>query len=221
MPCPSCGQSYHCHHVTGKCDCLPGYTGANCDQGCKYELSHYKSLWYIFMFKCNYLQHQYFIDCPPGYYGKMCSEVCDNCANNSTCNPNDGHCECLPGWTARDCSKRELTWFGNFFILFFALDVKGTSLVALGSVYAFCRLYGSAGHGLILSLDKFIADFKGTGLRTGLQIPEVTELGFLFIIEGTVERYIYKWFGATSALMQTLYQSVVAKKELSPKEKPL
>uniref|UniRef100_A0A3B4XIA8 Platelet endothelial aggregation receptor 1 n=1 Tax=Seriola lalandi dorsalis TaxID=1841481 RepID=A0A3B4XIA8_SERLL len=34
MSCPSCGQSYRCHHVTGECDCLPGYTGHNCDQGC-------------------------------------------------------------------------------------------------------------------------------------------------------------------------------------------
>lgn len=33
MSCPSCGQSYRCHHVTGECDCLPGHTGANCDQG--------------------------------------------------------------------------------------------------------------------------------------------------------------------------------------------
>ena len=32
-PCPSCGQSYHCDHVTGECDCPPGYTGPLCDQG--------------------------------------------------------------------------------------------------------------------------------------------------------------------------------------------
>lgn len=33
MSCPSCSQSYRCHHVTGECDCLPGHTGPNCDQG--------------------------------------------------------------------------------------------------------------------------------------------------------------------------------------------
>ncbi|KAG7453510.1 hypothetical protein JOB18_019539 [Solea senegalensis] len=76
MSCPSCGESYRCHHVTGECDCLPGYTGHNCDQVC-----------------------------PAGYYGKQCSEVCITCANNSTCDHRDGHCECLPGWTATDCSK--------------------------------------------------------------------------------------------------------------------
>lgn len=45
--------------------------------------------------------------CPAGYFGKQCSEVCLPCANNSTCNHRNGHCECLPGWTAIDCSKRE------------------------------------------------------------------------------------------------------------------
>lgn len=48
-----------------------------------------------------------FTVCPAGYYGKLCSEVCVNCANNSTCDHRDGHCECLPGWTATDCSIRE------------------------------------------------------------------------------------------------------------------
>lgn len=48
-----------------------------------------------------------FVVCPAGYHGKQCSEVCINCANNSTCDHRDGHCECLPGWTATDCSIRE------------------------------------------------------------------------------------------------------------------
>lgn len=49
-----------------------------------------------------------FAVCPAGYYGKQCSEVCIKCANNSTCDHRDGHCECLPGWTATDCAIREL-----------------------------------------------------------------------------------------------------------------
>lgn len=74
------------------------------------------SLLYFVRFNCNNLHQQYFPDCPAGYYGKLCSQVCDNCANNSTCNPRDGHCECLPGWTASDCSERELTGFGKYFL---------------------------------------------------------------------------------------------------------
>lgn len=46
--------------------------------------------------------------CPAGYYGRRCSEVCVSCANNSTCDHRDGHCECLPGWTATDCSKGDV-----------------------------------------------------------------------------------------------------------------
>ncbi|XP_061919969.1 platelet endothelial aggregation receptor 1-like isoform X1 [Entelurus aequoreus] len=43
--------------------------------------------------------------CPPGYYGKQCSQVCPRCANNATtCHHTDGQCQCLPGWTAPDCS---------------------------------------------------------------------------------------------------------------------
>lgn len=74
------------------------------------------SLLYFVRFNCNNLHQQYFTACPAGYYGKLCSQVCDNCANNSTCNPRDGHCECLPGWTASDCSERELTGFGKYFL---------------------------------------------------------------------------------------------------------
>lgn len=29
------------------------------------------------------------------------------CANHSICNPMDGSCDCSPGWTGSDCTKRE------------------------------------------------------------------------------------------------------------------
>lgn len=91
------------------------------------ELSNFTSWKYyllliFFRFHCNILHQQYFPDCPAGYYGKLCSEVCDNCANNSTCNPRDGHCECLPGWTSSDCSERELTGFGKYLLSFYLDD---------------------------------------------------------------------------------------------------
>uniref|UniRef100_A0A667WXM6 Platelet endothelial aggregation receptor 1 n=1 Tax=Myripristis murdjan TaxID=586833 RepID=A0A667WXM6_9TELE len=99
MSCPSCSQTYRCHHVTGECDCLPGTLHSVCKCSKPGDLC---LCWYACS-KCGYA----LCFCPAGYYGKQCSEVCVNCANNSTCDHRDGHCECLPGWTATDCSIRE------------------------------------------------------------------------------------------------------------------
>ena len=43
-------------------------------------------------------------DCDEGYYGGTCSDVCDGgtfpaCNDHGTCDPTDGHCECLPEWS--------------------------------------------------------------------------------------------------------------------------
>ncbi|TTF71933.1 Multiple epidermal growth factor-like domains protein 10 [Bagarius yarrelli] len=75
--CPQCMQSNGpCHHVTGQCDCFPGFKGALCNEVC-----------------------------PSGKFGKNCAWTC-TCTNNGTCNPIDGSCQCYPGWIGSDCSQR-------------------------------------------------------------------------------------------------------------------
>ncbi|KAG7280808.1 LOW QUALITY PROTEIN: hypothetical protein CRUP_035473 [Coryphaenoides rupestris] len=76
--CPQCVHSNGpCHHVTGHCDCLPGFRGALCNEVC-----------------------------PSRRYGKRCAWGCA-CTNNGTCNPIDGSCQCYPGWIGSDCSQRQ------------------------------------------------------------------------------------------------------------------
>ncbi|KAG2462613.1 MEG10 protein, partial [Polypterus senegalus] len=75
--CPPCVHSTAtCHHITGQCDCDPGYMGPLCSEGC-----------------------------PAGHYGKHCTSIC-KCFNGSSCNSVDGSCTCLPGWTGSDCMLR-------------------------------------------------------------------------------------------------------------------
>ncbi|KTG36124.1 hypothetical protein cypCar_00002536 [Cyprinus carpio] len=72
--CPPCVHVSSCHHITGDCLCLPGYTGHLCEQAC-----------------------------PIGRYGLHCSNVC-SCTKNATCHHQDGLCLCPAGWTGPDCS---------------------------------------------------------------------------------------------------------------------
>ncbi|KAK3508365.1 hypothetical protein QTP70_022939 [Hemibagrus guttatus] len=60
-------------------------------------------------------------------------------------------------------------------------------------------------------------------MRVGGQVlPQVEEfkyLGVLFTSEGRMDREIDRWIGAAAAVMQSMYRSVVVKKELSRKAK--
>ncbi|KAI3373872.1 hypothetical protein L3Q82_021981 [Scortum barcoo] len=60
-------------------------------------------------------------------------------------------------------------------------------------------------------------------LRVGGEVlPQVEEfkyLGVLFTSEGKMEREIDRWIGAASAVMRSVYRTVVVKKELSRKAK--
>ena len=51
------------------------------------------------------------------------------------------------------------------------------------------------------------------------QVEEFKYLGVLFTSEGRMEREIDRWIGAASAVMRSLYRSVVVKRELSRKAK--
>uniref|UniRef100_A0A8C2BWC6 Multiple EGF-like-domains 10 n=1 Tax=Cyprinus carpio TaxID=7962 RepID=A0A8C2BWC6_CYPCA len=106
--CPHCiHSSGPCHHVTGQCDCLPGFKGALCNEG-KTHRSHSllqyscQTVW-ITWGMC-LLHAIYSFMCPSGRFGKNCAWSC-TCTNNGTCNPIDGSCQCYPGWIGSDCSQ--------------------------------------------------------------------------------------------------------------------
>ncbi|TWW64134.1 hypothetical protein D4764_03G0011420 [Takifugu flavidus] len=105
-------------------------------------------------------------------------------------------------------------------------------------------LLASSAHDLQRSLDRFAAMCELAGMRISTskseamvlnwkkveclfrvkeetlpQVEEVKYLGVLFMSEGRMEQEIYRWIGATSAVMRTLHRSVVVKRELSQKAK--
>ncbi len=51
------------------------------------------------------------------------------------------------------------------------------------------------------------------------QVEEFKYLGVLFMSKGSMERVIDRWIGAASAVMRSMYWSVVVKKEMSCKAK--
>ncbi len=73
----TCGQYSSCIPLTGKCQCFPGYTGANCDS------------------------------CAPGYinYPNCTLDYCnpDPCNGHGSCK--DGNCTCTPPWTGKFCDQ--------------------------------------------------------------------------------------------------------------------
>nr|XP_049578940.1 vacuolar protein sorting-associated protein 4A isoform X1 [Syngnathus scovelli]XP_049578941.1 vacuolar protein sorting-associated protein 4A isoform X1 [Syngnathus scovelli]XP_049578942.1 vacuolar protein sorting-associated protein 4A isoform X1 [Syngnathus scovelli]XP_049578943.1 vacuolar protein sorting-associated protein 4A isoform X1 [Syngnathus scovelli]XP_049578944.1 vacuolar protein sorting-associated protein 4A isoform X1 [Syngnathus scovelli]XP_049578945.1 vacuolar protein sorting- len=105
-------------------------------------------------------------------------------------------------------------------------------------------LLASSGRDLQLSLERFAAKCEAVGMRVSTSksesmvldrkrvecplrigdeiLPQVEEfkyLGVLFTSEGRMEREIDRRIGAASAVMRTLYRSVVVKRELSQKAK--
>lgn len=50
--------------------------------------------------------------CAGGHFGQDCAQLC-SCANNGTCSPIDGSCQCFPGWIGKDCSQGKLLPSGN------------------------------------------------------------------------------------------------------------
>lgn len=43
--------------------------------------------------------------CPDGTHGENCGSTC-RCQNGGKCNPENGRCECPPGWTGPVCANR-------------------------------------------------------------------------------------------------------------------
>ncbi|KRY35694.1 Multiple epidermal growth factor-like domains protein 11 [Trichinella spiralis] len=70
-----CKNNGQCDHITGICECTPGWTGILCDQ-----------------------------PCPPGKYGSNCSLTCE-CQNEAVCDPINGTCHCQIGFSGFKCEQ--------------------------------------------------------------------------------------------------------------------
>ncbi|KAI3367105.1 hypothetical protein L3Q82_008170 [Scortum barcoo] len=77
-------------------------------------------------------------------------------------------------------------------------------------------LMASSGQDLQHVLERFAAEVGGEVLP---QVEEFKYLGVLFTSEGKMEREIDRRIGAASAVMRSVYRTVVVKKELSRKAK--
>eukprot|EP00058_Branchiostoma_floridae_P017151 XP_002602639.1 hypothetical protein BRAFLDRAFT_81919 [Branchiostoma floridae] len=71
----SCQNGASCSSSDGKCNCIDGWYGRNCNKPCK-----------------------------DGRFGWRCQQVCA-CKNNATCSNVDGSCACVTPWTGPDCDQ--------------------------------------------------------------------------------------------------------------------
>ncbi len=80
------------------------------------------------------------------------------------------------------------------------------------------RIGTSKSEAMVLSWNKVACPLQ-VGGEFLLQVDEFKYLGVLFTSEGRMEREIDRRIGAASAVMRSMYQSVMVKKELSCKAK--
>ncbi|KAA0706920.1 hypothetical protein E1301_Tti002240 [Triplophysa tibetana] len=80
------------------------------------------------------------------------------------------------------------------------------------------RISTSKSEAMVLSRKRVACPLQ-VGVELLPQVEEFKYLGVLFTSEGRMEREIDRWIGAASAVMRSLYRSVVVKKELSRKAK--
>ncbi|WAR15333.1 MEGF6-like protein [Mya arenaria] len=113
-----CKNEASCDHVTGSCDCKPGYTGLSCQEKCSNETYGLRcaQLCSCEEFPCHHISGECI--CPPGLeppdcrkpcqagrYGPSCQFRCD-CDNGATCDHVTGACLCVYGWIGPRCEHQ-------------------------------------------------------------------------------------------------------------------
>nr|XP_022305546.1 multiple epidermal growth factor-like domains protein 6 isoform X2 [Crassostrea virginica] len=126
-----CLNDTPCDKETGHCDigCAPGYINAFCSQkcnsgtfgnGCTGRCSGNC----LNNDVCHHIDGACTGGCMNGYIGKLCSKACikgyygRNCLSNcfpncKICNPTDGTCTCMAGWTGLNCSIACHNYYGE------------------------------------------------------------------------------------------------------------
>uniref|UniRef100_A0A8D3EBW1 Multiple EGF-like-domains 6b n=1 Tax=Scophthalmus maximus TaxID=52904 RepID=A0A8D3EBW1_SCOMX len=103
-----CSHGVACHHVTGECQCPPGWRGKLCDKGTK--------LWSLLVSNTRVCVHALSLSlslslsvslsaCLPGTFGQNCNHVCQCSETNQLCHPVSGSCYCAPGFQGPKCEQ--------------------------------------------------------------------------------------------------------------------
>ncbi|KAF3848031.1 hypothetical protein F7725_021059 [Dissostichus mawsoni] len=118
-----CVHSPSCHHVTGLCECEPGWRGARCDKHCL-PGSHGASCAQPCDCQAGVSCHHETgscgcpaglmgpgceTPCPAGVFGMNCSQLCRCSGDQEQCHPVTGKCSCLPGYYGARCELRKNT----------------------------------------------------------------------------------------------------------------
>ncbi|KAM9993352.1 hypothetical protein ACTFIZ_011324 [Dictyostelium cf. discoideum] len=97
-----CLNDSKCNFTIGKCECIPGWEGDDCNtqSKCLNDCSGDDAG------TCEYITKT--CTCKPDRVLDDCSGFACNidCLNDSKCNFTIGKCECIPGWEGDDCSIR-------------------------------------------------------------------------------------------------------------------
>lgn len=122
-----CKNNATCNHITGACECGPGWRGQYCDRPCPDGFFGHKCRSVCsctssddkelapFAAKCHHVTGvckcpegwtgpDCRTPCPPDRYGENCAKSCV-CANGGTCDRLTGHCNCQPGFMGRNCEE--------------------------------------------------------------------------------------------------------------------
>ncbi|KAF0030600.1 hypothetical protein F2P81_017331 [Scophthalmus maximus] len=113
-----CVHGPSCHHVTGRCECEPGWRGARCDRRCRagtFGPNCKSRCSCINGGRCDsrtgtcycapgFIGADCSSSCLSGYYGKDCGKPC-SCGEGGQCHPTTGRCICAPGRMGQSCEQ--------------------------------------------------------------------------------------------------------------------